>query len=123
VIAIHPLVDFRFAFKTRNVDRLDTRTFGPDIPVALGNSHRFETYSCFGHWLLWQIYELKSKGVNPPEPGQASVSHPDPTLAAFAWCAPYPQRSGAKPLGFSGQNLLLRRSAECPTQAQKAGLE
>jgi hypothetical protein len=66
-IAIHPLVDFRFAFETRNVNRLDTRTLGPDIPVVLGNSHRFETYSCFGHWPLWQISELKSKGVNPPD--------------------------------------------------------
>jgi hypothetical protein len=66
-IAIHPLVYFGFAFETRNVNRLDARAYGPDIPVILGNSHRFETYSCFGHWRLWQINELKSKGVIPPD--------------------------------------------------------
>jgi hypothetical protein len=64
-VAIHPLVYFGFAFETRNVNRLDTRAFGPDIPVVLGNSYRFETYSCFRHCLLWQINELKSKGVVP----------------------------------------------------------
>jgi hypothetical protein len=62
-IAVHPLVDFGFAFETRNVNRLDTRTLGQDIPVVLGNSHRFETYFCFGHALLWQQFEFKSKGM------------------------------------------------------------
>jgi hypothetical protein len=55
--------DFRFAFETRDVNRLGTRTLGQNIPVALGNSHGFETYFCFGHALLWQRFELKSKGT------------------------------------------------------------
>jgi hypothetical protein len=59
--AVHPLVDFSFAFETTNVNRLDTRTLGEDIPFALSNSHRFESYFCFGHALLWQKFELKSK--------------------------------------------------------------
>jgi hypothetical protein len=46
--AVHPLVDFSFAFETTNVNRLDTRTLGEDIPFALSNSHRFESYFCFG---------------------------------------------------------------------------
>jgi hypothetical protein len=62
-VAVHPLVDFGFAFETRNVNRLDTRTLGQDIPVAFDNSHRFETYFCFSHALLSQQFELKSKGM------------------------------------------------------------
>jgi hypothetical protein len=62
-VAVHPLVDVGFAFETPNVNRLDTRTLGQDIPVVLGNSHRLETYFCFGHALLWQQFELKSKGM------------------------------------------------------------
>jgi hypothetical protein len=69
VVAVHPLVDFRFAFETCDLNRLDTRTFGHDIPVALGNSHRFETYFCFDHPLLCQRFDLKSKG--------SKVSRPD----------------------------------------------
>jgi hypothetical protein len=61
-VAVHPLVDFRFAFETRDLNRLDTRTFGDDIPVAFGNSHRFKTYFCFGHPLLCQRFDPKSKG-------------------------------------------------------------
>ena len=61
--AVHPLVDFGFAFETSNVNRLDARTLGQDIPIVLGNSHRFETYFCFGHGLLWQQFGLKSKGM------------------------------------------------------------
>jgi hypothetical protein len=38
-VAVHPLVDFRFAFETRDFNRFDTRTFGHDIPVAFGNSN------------------------------------------------------------------------------------
>jgi len=60
-IAVHPLVDFDFAFETRNVNRLDTRTLGQDIPVVFGVSHRFEGNFCFGHPPLWQQFELKSK--------------------------------------------------------------
>jgi hypothetical protein len=41
-VAVHPLVDFRFAFEARDLNRLDTRTFGHDIPIAVGNSHWFE---------------------------------------------------------------------------------
>ena len=48
-IAVHPLFDFGFAFETLNVDWLYTRIFGKDIPVALVNSDRLESYSCFGH--------------------------------------------------------------------------
>jgi hypothetical protein len=63
MFAVHPLVDFGFAFETSNVNRLDARTLGQDIPIALGNSHRFETYFCFGHGLLWQQFGLKSNGM------------------------------------------------------------
>ena len=50
--AVHPFVDFGFAFETKNLNRLDTRILGEDIPVSLGNSHRFENYFCFGHALV-----------------------------------------------------------------------
>jgi hypothetical protein len=54
VITVHPLVDFGFAFETLNVNRLDTRTLGHDIPIVFGNSHRFETYFCFSHALCYR---------------------------------------------------------------------
>jgi hypothetical protein len=62
-VAVHPLVDFGFAFESRNANRLDTRTLGQDIPVVFGISHRFETYFCFSHALLSQQFELKSNGM------------------------------------------------------------
>jgi hypothetical protein len=51
-IAVHPLVNFGFAFETLNVDRFDTRIRCEDIPIPLGNSHRFEIYFCFRHPLF-----------------------------------------------------------------------
>jgi hypothetical protein len=54
-ITVHPLVDFGFAFETLNVNRLDTRTLGHDIPIVFGNSHRFETYFCFSHALCYGV--------------------------------------------------------------------
>jgi hypothetical protein len=62
-VAVHPLVDFRFAFETRDANRLDTRTLGQDIPVALGNSYRFEIYFCFGHALVMATILIESKGT------------------------------------------------------------
>ena len=50
-LAVHPLVNFRFALEALDVNRLNAGTFGQNIPVALGNPHRFETYFCFGHAL------------------------------------------------------------------------
>jgi hypothetical protein len=35
-LAVHPLVDFRFAFETRDLNRLDTRTFGPLGYISAG---------------------------------------------------------------------------------------
>jgi hypothetical protein len=35
-VAIHPFVDFGFAFESGNRNRLALRTFGENIPVALG---------------------------------------------------------------------------------------
>src|SRR5882757_10321318 len=60
-VAVHPLVDFRFAFEAREVNRLDTRKLSQDIPVVLGNSHRFTNYFCSGHAPLWQRLEPQSK--------------------------------------------------------------
>ena len=60
-VAVHPLVDFRFAFEAREVNRLDTRKLSQDIPVVLGNSHRFKNYFCFGHAPLWQRLDQQSK--------------------------------------------------------------
>jgi hypothetical protein len=53
--AVHPLVDFSFAFETTNANRLDTRTLGEDFPFALSKSHRFESYFCFGHAIMAKI--------------------------------------------------------------------
>jgi hypothetical protein len=43
----------------------DTRVFGPDIPVVVRNSHRFETYSCFGHWAFMANKRIEIKGRDP----------------------------------------------------------
>src|SRR5947209_3354997 len=67
-LAVHPLVDFRFAFETRDLNRCDPRAFGHDIPVAFGNSNGFESYSRFGHTPLCQQFELKSNGPIVPAP-------------------------------------------------------
>ena len=50
--AVHPLIDFRFAFETSDENRLHTRAFGQDVPVVLSISYGFENYFCFGHALL-----------------------------------------------------------------------
>jgi hypothetical protein len=50
-----------FYFEAREVNRLDTRKLSQDIPVVLGNSHRFKTYFCFGHAPLWQRLDQQSK--------------------------------------------------------------
>jgi hypothetical protein len=48
-VAVHPFVNFAFAFEPRDLDRLDSRILGKDIPVALGNPNGFEGYFGFAH--------------------------------------------------------------------------
>jgi hypothetical protein len=83
-IAVQPLIDFGFAFETRDVNRVDARAFGQNIPVVLGNSHRFEGYSSFGHAPLWQQIELKAKGVVGENRSPVARQLPPPRMMILA---------------------------------------
>src|SRR5258708_39733515 len=80
-LAVHPLVDFCFAFEAREVNRLDTRKLSQDIPVVLGDSHRFKTYFCFGHAPLWQRLEPQSK---VPKVSQVAIREFRFTISPFS---------------------------------------